>query len=163
MPATAAAWQAEELGPGGHATDPSGGGWGREGAGSRGGGRWRADDHPGDFGPGEGVKAAAAPDDADEAAAKNRDEQRLNVSKTFDGMAPHRRLARHRIRRRSHRRPAAFTRKRDPNLPAGDDPIGQRRADALRPLARHALNHADQNAQVAVLVAAGSCRPAGTA
>jgi hypothetical protein len=37
----------------------------------------------------------------------------------------------------------AFTRKRDPNLPIADDPIGLRRVEALRQLARHAMAHAE--------------------
>jgi hypothetical protein len=37
----------------------------------------------------------------------------------------------------------AFTRKKDPNLSIVDDPIGRRRAEALRQLARHAMAHAE--------------------
>ena len=91
----------------------------------------------------EVVKAAAAPDDAQAAAKKNRDNQTLSISKTFDG--------RYRLDGWLDTEAGAevaaaieaFTRKRDPNLSIVDDPIGRRRAEALRQIARHAIAHAD--------------------
>jgi hypothetical protein len=89
------------------------------------------------------VKAAAAPDDAEAAARKNRDNQTLSISRTFDG--------RYRLDGWLDTEAGAellatieaFTRKRDPNLSLVDDPIGRRRAEALREIARHAMAHAD--------------------
>ena len=77
------------------------------------------------------------------AAAKHRANQRLNISRTFDG--------RYRLDAWLDTEAGAeiaaaidaFTRKRDPNLSILDDPIGQRRAEALRQLARHAMDHAE--------------------
>ena len=69
--------------------------------------------------------------------------KRLSISKTFDG--------RYRLDGWLDTEAGAevaaaieaFTRKRDPNLSIVDDPIGRRRAEALRQLARHAIAHAD--------------------
>ena len=77
------------------------------------------------------------------AAKKNRDNQTLSISKTFDG--------RYRLDGWLDTEAGAevaaaieaFTRKRDPNLSIVDDPIGRRRAEALRQMARHAIAHAD--------------------
>ncbi len=89
------------------------------------------------------VKAAAAPEDAEERAAKHRANQKLNISRTFDGMY---RLDGWLDTEAGAEITAAidaFTRKRDPNLSIVDDPIGRRRAEALRQLARHAMAHAE--------------------
>ena len=89
------------------------------------------------------VKAAAAPEDAEAAAAKNRANQKLNISRTFDGMY---RLDGWLDTEAGAEVAAAidaFTRKTDPNLSIVDDPIGRRRAEALRQLARHAMAHAE--------------------
>ena len=89
------------------------------------------------------VKAAAAPDESEAAAAKNRNAQRLQISKTFDGM--------YRIDGWLDTEAGAeiaaaiesFTRKRHPDLTAFDDPIAKRRAEALLHMARHATRHAE--------------------
>ncbi len=89
------------------------------------------------------VKAAAAPDESEAAAGKNRNAQRLQISKTFDGM--------YRIDGWLDTEAGAeiaaaiesFTRKRHPDVTAFDDPIAKRRAEALLQLARHATKHAD--------------------
>ncbi len=89
------------------------------------------------------VKAAAVPEDAEAAAKKNHDNQKLNISRTFDGM--------YRIDGWLDTEAGAevaaaidaFTRKRDPNLALHEDPIGRRRAEALRLIARQAVGHAD--------------------
>ena len=90
------------------------------------------------------VKAAAAPEDAEERAAKqDRANQKLNISKTFDGMY---RLDGWLDTETGAEIAAAidaFTRKKDPNLSIVDDLIGRRRAEALRHMARHAMAHAD--------------------
>ncbi len=90
------------------------------------------------------VKAAAAPEDADAAAKKNYDNQKLNVSKTFDGMFRIDGWLDTEAGAEFTAALAAFTRKRDPNLPLADDPIGKRRAEALLAMARQAMNHAEQ-------------------
>ncbi len=89
------------------------------------------------------VKAAAVPEDAEAAAKKNYDNQKLNISRTFDGM--------YRIDGWLDTEAGAevaaaidaFTRKRDPNLALHEDPIGRRRAEALHQIARQAMGHAD--------------------
>ncbi len=90
------------------------------------------------------IKAAAAPDEAEKAAAKRRDNQKLNISKTFDGMFRIDGWLDTEAGAEVAAALAAFTRKRDPNLPFGADPIGKRRAEALRELARHAITHTEQ-------------------
>ena len=89
------------------------------------------------------VRAAAAPEDAEAAAKKNRDNQTLSISKTFDG--------RYRLDAWFDSEAGAeiaaaieeCTRKRDPNLSVFEDPIGKRRAEALRQMARLAMNRAE--------------------
>ncbi len=148
MPATAAAWQSGELGLE-HATviRKATTGLDQELRGEIEKVLAEAAPHitPGDLADlAKRVKAEAAPDEADKAAAKNRDNQRLNVSKTFDGMVRIDGWLDTEAGAEVTAALAAFTRKRDPNLPLGDDPIGKRRAEALHALARQALNHADQ-------------------
>ena len=89
------------------------------------------------------VKAAAAPEDAEAAAKKNHDSQQLNISKTLHGMYRIDGWLDTEAGAEIAAALAAFTRKRDPNLPAYADPIGRRRAEALRQLARHASSHAE--------------------
>ena len=89
------------------------------------------------------VKAAAAPEDAEERAAKQRANQKLNISRTFDGMYRLDAWLDTETGAEISAAIDAFTRKRDPNLSILDDPIGLRRAEALRQLARHAMAHAE--------------------
>ncbi len=89
------------------------------------------------------VRAAAAPEDADAAAAKNRDNQKLNISRTIDGMYRLDGWLDTEAGAEIAAAIEAFTRKKDPNLSIVDDPIGRRRAEALRQLARHAMAHAE--------------------
>jgi uncharacterized protein DUF222 len=89
------------------------------------------------------VKAAAAPEDAEERAAKQRANQKLNISRTFDGMYRLDAWLDTETGAEISAAIDAFTRKRDPNLSILDDPIGARRAEALRQMARHAMAHAD--------------------
>ena len=89
------------------------------------------------------VKAAAAPDDAQAAAKQNRDSQRLNISRMFDGMYRIDGWLDTEAGAEVAAAIEAFTRKRDPNLSRFDDPIGKRRAEALREMARQATQHAD--------------------
>ncbi len=89
------------------------------------------------------VKAAAAPEDAEAAAAKNRANQKLNISRTFDGMYRIDGWLDTEAGAEVAAALAAFTRKKDPNLSLVDDPIARRRAEALRQMARHAVAHAE--------------------
>ncbi len=89
------------------------------------------------------VKAAAAPEDAEERAAKQRANQKLNISRTFDGMYRLDAWLDTETGAEISAAIDAFTRKKDPNLSILDDPIGRRRAEALRQLARHATAHAE--------------------
>jgi hypothetical protein len=89
------------------------------------------------------VKAAAAPEDAEAAAAKNYNGQKLNISKSFGGMYRLDGWLDSEAGTEIAAAIEAFTRKRDPNLSVLDDPIGKRRAEALRQLARHATAHAE--------------------
>jgi hypothetical protein len=91
----------------------------------------------------EVVKAAAAPDDAEAAAAKARDSQKLSISKTFNGMYRVDGWLDTETGAEVAAAIAAFTRKKDPDLSIVDDPIGRRRAEALRQMARHAMAHAE--------------------
>jgi hypothetical protein len=91
----------------------------------------------------EVVKAAAAPEDAEERAAKHRANQKLNISRTFDGQYRLDAWLDAEAGAEISAAIDAFTRKRDPNLSIVDDPIGLRRAEALRQLARHAMDHAE--------------------
>ena len=91
----------------------------------------------------EVVKAAAAPEDAEERAAKHRANQKLNISRTFDGQYRLDAWLDAEAGAEISAAIDAFTRKRDPNLSILDDPIGRRRAEALRQLARHAMDHAE--------------------
>ena len=91
----------------------------------------------------EVVKAAAAPEDAEERAAKHRANQKLNISRTFDGMYRLDAWLDTETGAEVSAAIDAFTRKKDPNLSILDDPIGRRRAEALRQMARHATAHAE--------------------
>src|SRR4051794_18288657 len=91
----------------------------------------------------EVVKAAAAPEDAEERAAKHRANQKLNISRTFDGQYRLDAWLDAEAGAEISAAIDAFTRKRDRNLSILDDPIGKRRAEALRQLARHAMDHAE--------------------
>ncbi len=76
---------------------------------------------PGDLGKfADEVKAAIAPADAEAKAQRNRDSQRLHISKTFDGVRVDGWLDTE-AGAEVAAALAAFTRKRDPNLPLGDD------------------------------------------
>lgn len=89
------------------------------------------------------VKAAAAPEEAEAAAKKNRANQTLSISRTFDGMYRIDGWLEGEAGAEIAAAIEAFLRKRDPNLSVFDDPIGKRRAEALHQLARHAMNHAE--------------------
>jgi hypothetical protein len=91
----------------------------------------------------EVVKAAAAPEDAEERAAKHRANQKLNISRTFDGQYRLDAWLDTEAGAEISAAIDAFTRKKDPNLSIVDDPIGKRRAEALRQMARFAMDHAE--------------------
>ncbi len=95
----------------------------------------------------EVVKAAAAPEDAEAAAKKNRASQTLHISKTFDGMYRIDGLLDTEAGAEIAAAIEAHLRKRDQNLSVFEDPIGKRRAEALLQLARHAMNTLELHCQ----------------